>query len=503
MNRTRHLDILAAAILLAVSFVAAPVAADSWFNVTVAGDNFALGFGAGEWAPYGASWSDPGWSVDYRSSLGGYGEWVWVDGLGSVWRPWVAADWRPYTHGRWVWTSYGWTWVAYEPWGWLPHHYGSWALASAGWVWVPGYEYRPAHVVWVTSGSYVGWYPSAPTGWSHHHRGFRHGYRHGYRDGRHDGYRDGYGDGWDDAMEATWVDRRHVGADDLSRHAVDHGRLSRSGVIAKPAVLTTAPSRVELDRHADRRIPEARVSTRTVELSGRQVVAVRAEGVERDVASHSLATARTALAPAVAERVERQAATAQAARPRSDAADRKPVAQGHTATAPDRKPVAQERKPEVQERKPLTTVPGTSSRRAVEASRPSPTADARDSSARSRPMAVRPTASAAPATRRGVDTSVRRPPAAPTTTRVETEQRSRTVPAPTVRAVPRVEPRTTSASASANRATAKPIVPGSVSRKPSEVKPDDRKVETKAQPKSAAANAPQAKAKGATTKGRR
>lgn len=490
MNRTRQLDILAAAALVAVSFVAVPVAADSWFSVAVAGDNFAVGFGAGGWAPYGSSWSDPGWSVDYRTSLGGYGEWVWVDGLGSVWRPWVAAQWRPYTHGRWVWTSFGWTWVAYEPWGWLPHHYGSWALASAGWVWVPGFEYRSANVVWVTSGRFLGWFPSAPAGWSHHHRGFRHGYRHGYRDG--------YGDGWNDAMEATWIDRRHVGAEDLSRHAVDHGRLSRSGVIAKPAVLDSAPSRVELDRHAERRVPEARVSTRTVELSGRQVVAVRAEGVERDVASHSLATARTALAPAVAERVERQVATAQVARPRSDAADRKPVVQGRTPTTQSRKPVAEERKP-------LATATGTSSRPAAVPSRPSSAASTRNSSDHSRPAEVRPVAPAAPVTRQGTDTPTRRPATAPTTTRIEAEQRPRTLPAPAVRTAPQVDGRSTppSAATGSNRATAKPNLPSPISRKPSEVKGDDRKAEPKAPPRSATASAPQTKAKDVTTKGRR
>ena len=43
-----------------------------------------------------------------------------------MWRPYVAANWQPYSNGRWVWSIFGWTWVPYESWGWAVSHYGRW-----------------------------------------------------------------------------------------------------------------------------------------------------------------------------------------------------------------------------------------------------------------------------------------------------------------------------------------------------------------------------------------
>jgi hypothetical protein len=56
--------------------------------------------------------------------LNRYGSWVTIEDQ-SYWRPRVAAGWRPYSDGRWVYTPSGMTWVSYEPWGWVPYHYGS------------------------------------------------------------------------------------------------------------------------------------------------------------------------------------------------------------------------------------------------------------------------------------------------------------------------------------------------------------------------------------------
>jgi hypothetical protein len=72
--------------------------------------------------------------------LDAHGSWVRVEEHGWVWRPYVAAGWRPYAHGRWVWRPYyGWVWLAPEPWAWAPYHYGRWVVVGAwGWVWVPG-----------------------------------------------------------------------------------------------------------------------------------------------------------------------------------------------------------------------------------------------------------------------------------------------------------------------------------------------------------------------------
>ncbi len=169
MTRTTTI-VLAAVVVL--STAAVPAHAAGYVGLEVSNGGLGFGFGTSNWGIWGSSWDSAVPSYGFSATLAGYGEWVRVDGLGQVWRPWVAAGWQPYTHGRWVWTSLGWTWVAYEPWGWAPHHYGNWAYSTVGWVWSPGYAYHPGNVVWVSSGIHVGWYPCAPVGWSHFNRGY-------------------------------------------------------------------------------------------------------------------------------------------------------------------------------------------------------------------------------------------------------------------------------------------------------------------------------------------
>ena len=108
-----------------------------------------------------------------------YGDWSYVAGYGTCWRPRVlVAGWAPYHFGHWAWVGpWGWTWVEDEPWGFAPFHYGRWAFASGGWLWVPGPSvvrpmYAPALVAWVGGGpglnfsfgfgAGVGWFPLAP-----------------------------------------------------------------------------------------------------------------------------------------------------------------------------------------------------------------------------------------------------------------------------------------------------------------------------------------------------
>jgi hypothetical protein len=89
-----------------------------------------------------------------------YGMWHWVEPFGWVWRPTVVLEWRPFTHGQWLWTEYGWTWISYEPFGWATSHYGFWAHDFAlGWVWIPGYEWYPACVEWIFFDDYIAWAP--------------------------------------------------------------------------------------------------------------------------------------------------------------------------------------------------------------------------------------------------------------------------------------------------------------------------------------------------------
>ena len=106
-------------------------------------------------------------SVDvrpYYDALAPYGTWVNVASYGWAWCPvGISAGWQPYTVGRWVYTDWGWMWVADDPWGSIPYHYGRWALdASYGWVWVPGDVWAPAWVAWRYGGGYVGWAPLPP-----------------------------------------------------------------------------------------------------------------------------------------------------------------------------------------------------------------------------------------------------------------------------------------------------------------------------------------------------
>jgi len=100
----------------------------------------------------------------FYSSLAPYGTWFEYGNYGLCWRPTVVGvGWRPYTHGHWVWTDYGWTWVSHFEWGWAPFHYGRWIYDGYyGWIWVPDYIWGPAWVEWRVSDSYIGWAPLPP-----------------------------------------------------------------------------------------------------------------------------------------------------------------------------------------------------------------------------------------------------------------------------------------------------------------------------------------------------
>jgi hypothetical protein len=77
-----------------------------------------------------------------------HGNWRVVPEYGSVWVPdGVAADWAPYTTGRWIWDPrFGWSWVDVAPWGWAPYHYGRWVYVNSVWAWAPGpVVVRPAY----------------------------------------------------------------------------------------------------------------------------------------------------------------------------------------------------------------------------------------------------------------------------------------------------------------------------------------------------------------------
>lgn len=101
-----------------------------------------------------------------------YGEWVWHDLYGYVWRPFLNdqrypwGSWQPYINGSW--TSYGseMFWVPGEPWGWVPYHLGIWMWdTNKGWVWLPGSLFAPAWAVWDFYAGFYSWRPYSLYDW--------------------------------------------------------------------------------------------------------------------------------------------------------------------------------------------------------------------------------------------------------------------------------------------------------------------------------------------------
>lgn len=100
----------------------------------------------------------------FYDALSPHGEWIHAGSGVYAWLPGgMASGWKPYYHGRWVWTDDGWFWDSDEPWAWAVYHYGRWYDDDEyGWVWVPGYDWSPAWVEWRYGGECMGWAPLGP-----------------------------------------------------------------------------------------------------------------------------------------------------------------------------------------------------------------------------------------------------------------------------------------------------------------------------------------------------
>jgi hypothetical protein len=101
-----------------------------------------------------------------------YGEWLWDDYVGYVWRPFYndrypSGDWTPYFYGQWNRVGNQLFWVPGEPWGWVPYHLGVWHwMKNKGWVWIPGSAFAPAWVDWgILGNSYFAWRPWSLYDW--------------------------------------------------------------------------------------------------------------------------------------------------------------------------------------------------------------------------------------------------------------------------------------------------------------------------------------------------
>jgi len=100
----------------------------------------------------------------FYNALAPYGTWIELDGGMVVWRPLnLPIGWAPYRNGQWIWTSDGWYWDSYDPFGYIVFHYGRWYFDDYyGWIWVPDNVWAPAWVQWRYDNDYIGWAPLPP-----------------------------------------------------------------------------------------------------------------------------------------------------------------------------------------------------------------------------------------------------------------------------------------------------------------------------------------------------
>ena len=145
-----------------------------------------------------------------------YGEWLWDEFYGYVWRPFLDNGmypwgWQPYHYGQWSYTGGQMFWVPQEPWGWIPYHLGIWQWDKKhGWVWLPGSMFAPAWATWDFYFGYACWRPWGLYDWmggaySYYGSGFNYldgawGYSWPYAEG-------GPGTAWRPAMNTVRKDQ--------------------------------------------------------------------------------------------------------------------------------------------------------------------------------------------------------------------------------------------------------------------------------------------------------
>lgn len=94
-----------------------------------------------------------------------YGEWVWDDLCGYVWRPnfndyYPWGTWQPLVYGQWTEIQGQMFWVPEEVWGWIPYHLGAWTWdKKLGWLWIPGSAFAPAWATWDFFFGHYAWRP--------------------------------------------------------------------------------------------------------------------------------------------------------------------------------------------------------------------------------------------------------------------------------------------------------------------------------------------------------
>jgi uncharacterized protein DUF6600 len=194
---------------------------------------------------YGA---DNAYDLYFYRSLGSYGEWVYLPGIGYVWRPFVVSGWQPYSVGYWGWYHDCWSWVSYEPFGAIAYHYGNWSyMDDYGWCWFPGYRWAPHHVTWSSWNGYVGWSPTPPRIYGGSGYRFNHGERH-----------------------FVWVPNRQFLSHDVSRFTVRSSQIWRDGREPRSIPILSSPTRSVAERWTGRAVDQ--IELRSVNRSTRRGV---------------------------------------------------------------------------------------------------------------------------------------------------------------------------------------------------------------------------------------
>jgi hypothetical protein len=107
-----------------------------------------------------------------------YGEWVWDDFCGYVWRPsyndyYPWGNWKPYYYGSWREVNGQLFWVPEEKWGWVPYHLGVWMWSKKhGWIWIPGSAFAPSWTSWDFFMGYYSWRPLTLWDWNSSYYGY-------------------------------------------------------------------------------------------------------------------------------------------------------------------------------------------------------------------------------------------------------------------------------------------------------------------------------------------
>jgi len=275
--------------------------AGAGFSLSIGTGNFYFSVGGHDYCNYDDDYFYGGpvppyqANISFYSILNDYGYWAYYGGLGNVWVPRVAYDWRPYSHGHWIYTAYGWNWVSYEPWGWIPHHYGNWLFTSHyGWVWIPGYAYHPARVRWITCGGYMGWAPIAPYGYAHYRGPWR---------GRYGFYNRPIYVNNTYINNYVFINNRYFMVDNVYRYNSSHGNIGDvfTAGYYNVAEMSKGPDRYTMERNIRKKIEVRDMEIRHMDINGRKVVYHRPQGEIENIRRNAHATVERAIAPGFEE----------------------------------------------------------------------------------------------------------------------------------------------------------------------------------------------------------